>query len=440
MEQSILPIIVLFSGLFLGLVFGLPMGFTMGCAGILSGFLLVGPPIFFHILSDTYGVMNSLIMVAVPLYIFMATVLEKCGIAEELYTAMHHWLGPVRGGLGMATIFICTIIAALSGISAAGTVTMGLIALPIMLKKNYHKSIAIGPILVGGPLGLLIPPSIGFIIYGMLTQTSIGRLFAGGILPGLLLAGMYVTYIGVRCYLRPQDGPALPLAERIPLKEKILLLKGLILPFIIIIGVLGSIFAGIASPTESAAIGALGAVVASIVNRRFSWKLMKESAIQTASITGMIMFILFGAYVFSSVLIQTGGPSLVKEFILGLDMAPLLVVFVMQLVYFFLGFFFEETTMLFLTVPVFMPILVGLGFDPVWFGIVFILNLQTAFLTPPFGFSLFFMKGIAPPEVSTMDIYRSVLPFLLIQWIAILLVMFFPQLALWLPDVVFQLK
>jgi len=440
MEYWVVPVMILFGGLFVGLVFGLPMAFTLGGAAIVAGFIFQGFTIVDLVIRSTYGPMTNLILVALPLFILMASVLEKSGIADDLFTAMHQWTGPLRGGIAIAVVGICTLIAAMSGVSTAGVVTMGIIALPIMLRKGYNKSIAIGPILAGGALGILIPPSTTFIVYGMLTRTSIGRLFAGGIIPGLILSFLYMSYIGIRCYFQPQLGPPLPKEERVSLVEKIKLSRGLILPILLIVSVLGSIFGGIASPTESAAVGALGAVICAAIHRRLNWTMFREAAVRTASVTGMVMWILFGAFCFASVFISTGGPTAVKEFVTGLDVPPIFVIFLMQVSYMILGCFMDEITILFLTIPIYMPILVGFGYDPVWFGVLFIVNMQMAYLTPPFGLTLFYMRGIAPPGVTLMDIYRSVIPFVGIQLIVLILVLFFPPLSLWLPDVVFGLR
>ena len=440
MEFWVLPLSVLFGGLALGLIFGLPMAFTLGCSALFAGLVYQGPTIFPVVVRNTYGPMLYLVMIAVPLFIFMAAVLERSGIADDLYAAMHQWLGPINGGLAMSTVLICTVIAAMSGVSTAGVVTMGLIALPIMLKKGYHKTVAIGPILAGGVLGILIPPSVSFIIYGMLTHTSIGRLFAGGVIPGLILATLYCTYIGIRCWHKPADGPAISKEERGSFKEKLALSRGLILPVLLIFTVLGSIFAGIASPTEAAAVGAFGAIICAAIHRKLNWQVLREAALRTATINGMIMWILFGAFIFAATFIQTGGPTVVKDFVLGLVVAPIVVVLVMQVTYMILGCLVDEITILFITIPIYMPILVGLGYDPVWFGVLFIVNMQMAYLTPPFGYTLFYMRGIAPPGVTLMDIYRSIIPFIGLQFIGLMLVLFIPQLALWLPNVVFQLR
>jgi len=433
------PILVLFGGMALGVIFGLPMAFTLGGSAMVTTFFFWGPDALYSSASSTYGMARNMVLIAMPLFIFMAAMLERAGIAEDLFDALSQWMGPVKGGLAIAVVLICTVIAAMSGVTTTGVVTMGLIALPIMLKKGYNKTIAIGPILAGGALGILIPPSCTFIIYGMLTRVSIGKLFAGGIIPGLILVSLYMSYIGIRCYLQPKLGPPLTKGERVPFKQKVILSRGLILPVLLIVAVLGSIFAGIASPTEAAAVGAFGAIICATVHRKLTWRLVKEAAIRTMAVNGMIMWILFGAICFANVFIATGGPDMARTFVESMKVEPIYIVLMMQVSYMILGCLIDEITMLLLTIPVYMPILVALGLDPVWFGVLFLVNMQMAYLTPPFGFTLFYMKGVAPPGVTMGDIYRSILPFLPLQVIVLLLVLFIPQLALWLPDIVFRL-
>lgn len=432
------PLIMLLAFFLGGLALGIPMAFVMGVGSIITGIVFYGPSIMQLALTNTTGVMNSQTLVAAPMFIFMAIILEKSGIADALYSALHQWFGGLRGGLAIATVLICAVLGAMSGVAAAGTVTMGLIALPIMLNKGYSKDMALGPILIGGPLGILIPPSIGFIIYGTLTSTSIGRLFAAGMVPGILLVFLYCLYIGIRCLIRPNDGPSIPKEERVSFAEKLKLTKGLILPILIVLGVLGSIFTGIASPTESAAIGAVGAIVAGIIHKKFNWRIFREAAVRTFSTMGMVVWILFGAQVFSSVLISTGIPNMLKVYVASLEVAPILIVGMMMISYFILGCFLEETTMLFITIPIYMPILVEFGYDPLWFGVLFIISMQMAYITPPFGFSLFFLKGIAPEGVTTRNIYHAVPPFLVLQALAVAICMFFPKLVTWLPNMLFN--
>ncbi|MCF8086945.1 MAG: TRAP transporter large permease subunit [Desulfotignum sp.] len=434
-----LPIIVLVSGLMLGLISGFPMAFTLGGSSIVASWIFIGFDSLPYVATNTFGMMTNVILIAMPLFIFMACVLEKSGVTHDLYNFMHQLLGSLNGGLAMGTVAICAIIAAMSGVSTTGVVTMGIIALPIMLKMKYDKSIAIGPILAGGALGLLIPPSVSLVIYGMIARVSIGRLFAGAIIPGMLLVFLYMSYIGIRCYLNPSLGPALPKEDRVPLIEKLKLAKSLVLPMLIIISVLGSIFAGLASPTEAAAVGAGGAVLSAAINRRLSWDVLKDACFRTMSINGMIMWILFGAACFTSIFFRTGGQGLIGDMMLGLE-SKVVIFGIILITLIVLGFFLDEITQIMITVPVFLPIVVQLGYDPVWFGVLFMTQVQMDYLTPPFGFTLFYLKGVAPPEVSMADIYKSILPFLCMQLIVVLLILFFPQIVLWLPEEVFALR
>ena len=434
-----LPIMYLACGLVLGLITGLPMAFALASSSIIVAWIFIGPMSLPFVATNIFGMMSSMVLVAMPLFIFMACVLEKCGVAHALYDFMQQLLGGIRGGLSMGTVLICTLIAAMSGVTTTGVVTMGIIALPIMLKHGYSKSIAIGPILAGGALGILIPPSVSLIIYGMIARVSIGRLFAAGIIPGLMLSFLFLSYIGIRCYFQPHLAPALPREERVSVKEKILLAKGLVLPVLLIIAVLGSIFLGIASPTEAAAVGAVGALVSAAINRRLNWQMVKEAAYRTMAVNGMIMWILFGTSCFTSIFFRTGGTQLVQDAIIGAGLEPVQFFLIALAIMISFGFFVDEITEMMITLPILLPIVIELGYDPVWFGILFMVEEEMDYLTPPFGFTLFYMKGVAPPEVSMGDIYRSILPFVAIQFIVMLVILFFPQITLWFPDVIFGL-
>lgn len=430
--------LLLLSGLVIGgLLLGLPKSFTMAVSALIALFIYGGPGMIGMIVSNVFGGMTALPLVAMPLFIFIAVALEKSGLGEELYEALRHWMGPLPGGLAMATVLACTVIAAISGVTTAGVVVMGVVALPQMLRQGYDKSLCLGTIMAGGGLGILIPPSVVFILYGMITGTSIGWLFAGGLVPGLMLAIFYIIYIAVRSYLQPQFAPPLPVEERLSFKKKVALTKGLILPVSLIFVILGSIIFGIAAPMESAAVGALGAIGCIAIKRKLSWSLLQEICHRTLAVTSMIMWIIFGAMSFSAVFIALGASAVLEEWMLGLGLSPLGLIFIMMLSYIILGCFVEEVTMLALTIPIYLPILLHLGFDPIWFGVLFMVNIQIGYLTPPFGYCLFYMKGVAPPEITLGDIYRCILPFIALQWIGVLLVMFFPQLALWLPQKLF---
>jgi tripartite ATP-independent transporter DctM subunit len=433
---ELLPVLTLIGGLLFGLLTGFPMAFTLASSSIITAFFFFGAHTLPFIATNIFGMMSSMVLIAMPLFVFMACVLEKSGVAEDLYAFMYQALGPVRGGLAMGTVIICAIIAAMSGVTTTAVVTMGIIALPIMLKQGYHKSIAIGPILAGGALGLLIPPSISLIVYGMVARVSIGKLFAGGIVPGLILVGSFITYIAIRSFLQPGYAPALPKEERVSLKELFFLSRGLILPIAVVMLVLGTIFAGIASPTEAAAVGVAGALISAVVNRKLTWALLNEAAVRSMAITGMIMWILFGAACFTSIFFRTGGQDLIADLLFSFDNPVLIFGFILT-VLIVLGFFLDEITQVMITVPVFLPIIVQLGYDPVWFGVLFMTQVQMDYLTPPFGFTLFYMKGVAPPEVSMGDIYRSILPFVLIQFAVVIFILLFPEVVLWLPNLLF---
>lgn len=434
--SDVLPVLTLTGGLLFGLLTGFPMAFTLPSSAIITALIFFGPQTLPFVATNVFGMMSSMVLVAMPLFILMACLLEKSGVAEDLYAFMYQALGPVRGGLSMGTILICAVIAAMSGVTTTAVVTMGIIALPIMLKQGYHKNIAIGPILAGGALGLLIPPSISLIVYGMVARVSIGKLFAGGIVPGLILVFMFMMYIGIRSYLRPNYAPALPKEKRVSKKELFILARGIILPLGVVGAVLGTIFSGIASPTEAAAVGVAGALISAIINRRLSWEMLRGAAMRTMGVTGMIMWILFGATCFTSIFFRTGGQDLISELLLSFD-NPVLIFGFILLVLIVLGFFLDEITQVMITVPVFLPIIVELGYDPVWFGVLFMTQVQMDYLTPPFGFTLFYMKGVAPPEVSMGDIYRSILPFVLIQLIVVILILLYPEVVLWLPNLLF---
>ena len=432
------PLLTLVSVLALGLITGLPMAFTLASSSIITALIFIGPNVLPFVVQNVFGMMHSMVLIAMPLFIFMACVLEKSDVAEDLYAFMYQLLGPIRGGLSIGTVLICAIIAAMSGVSTTAVVTMGIIALPIMLKQGYSKSISIGPILAGGALGLLIPPSVSLVVYGMVARVSIGRLFAGGVVPGLILVGGYIAYIAIRCYLQPHHGPALPKEERSSVIELFHLSKGLILPFIIIFAVLGGILAGIASPTEGAAVGAAGALFSALVHRKLNWTLLKDSAIRTMSINGMIMWILFGAGCFTSIFSRIGGQDLIYDILMPFKENPLLVFSFILLIEIVLGCFLDEITQVMILVPIFLPVVKALGYDPVWYGVLIMTQTQMDYLTPPFGFTLFYMKGVAPASVTMGDIYRSILPFVLIQLVIVILLLLYPQLVLWLPDLLFS--
>ena len=430
--------ILMFGSMFLFLALGLPIAFVLGGTGIIFGILLWGPSSTFLISAHAIGFMRTIILIAVPLFIFMACVLERAGIAEDLYTAMHYWMGGLRGGLAAGTVLICTVFAAMSGVSAAGTVTMGIIALPNMLKRKYDKKISIGCIMAGGALGPLIPPSVLLIIWGLFAEISVGKLFAGGLLPGLLLSALFITYILIRCHFNPNLGPSLPPEERATWREKLVSLRAVILPALLVISVLGSIFLGMTTPTESAAVGALGALICAAIYRRLNWQMFKEAAFRTLKITCMVMWVMLAAMLFVSVYQGMGAPQMIENLLTTIPVSKWTILIMMQITWLGLGCFVDSTSIIFITGPVFIPVAVHLGFDPIWFGIVYAVNVEAGYLTPPFGMNLFYMKGIVPKCITMLDIYRSVLPFVMLQVIGLVCVILFPPLATWLPGMLFK--
>ena len=424
--------------LFLLLATGLPIVFVMGGLGIIFSFFLWGPGALSMLVFPTYGLMQVFLLCALPLFIFMGLILQKAGIAEDMFEAIYKMAGGLRGGLGVGTIVVCAIFAAMVGVSGAATVAMGLIALPAMLKRGYSKILATGTIQAGGALGLLIPPSIPFLVYSFVGQQSAGMLFASGVFPGLLLASLYIIYIIVRSALQPEIAPALPLEERVNFKEKIKSLRSLILPVLIITSVIGFIIFGVTTITEASVIGATGAMIAAAVRRRLNWQMLKESLHRTALVTSMVMWIALAAVCFGNIYTGLGASHLVHSSLSALGLGPWGILFFMQFSFFVLGCFLDDTAILFLTIPLYLPIVVKLGFDPIWFGTLFVINMQMAFITPPYGLNLFYMKGVVPKDITMLDLYKSVVPFVIIQAIGLIIVMAFPQIALWLPNALFS--
>lgn len=429
--------VLLFVSLFIALLSGVPVAFAVGGVAMVFTILLWGPEAMYVVGSRVLGMMIKLVLVAIPGFILMANMLERSGVAEDLYTMMFYWAGPLRGGLAVGTVLICTVFAAMSGVSAAATVTMGVIALPSMLKRGYDKTIAVGCIMAGGALGQLIPPSLIMILYGMMAGVSVARLFAGGVFPGLLLSTLFIVYIITRSALQPHIAPPLPREERVSWKGKIASLRAIILPAALIVAVLGSIFGGIASPTEAAAVGAAGAVVCAAVYRRLNWTVFKEACLRTARLTGMVMWIIFAASCFAAIYSAVNAPELVGRLLMEVPGGRWGALVAIQLMLIFLGCFLDPTAIIMITVPVFIRVVTLLGFDPVWFGVIFVMNMEMAFLTPPFGSNIFYMKGVAPKEVSIGDIYRSIIPFVLLQLTGLVICLIFPQIVLWLPELLF---
>lgn len=434
--------VLMFASLAVLLVTGLPLTFVLGGLSVVFVLLLWGSGGVAMLIFPTYGLMKYFILLAVPLFIFMGIILEKSGVADDMFGMVHSWAGGLGGGLAMGTILICAVIAAMVGISGAATVMMGLIAIPAMLKRNYSKSLVTGTVQAGGALGFLIPPSIPFLVYGFIARVSIGRLFLGGVLPGLMLATFYIVYIGVRAKLQPDIAPALPPEERVGWTKRLAATRSLILPFLLIGIVFGCIILGITTISEAAVVGAMGAMGCALVKRTLTWAIVKDALYRTARLTGMVMWIALAAVCFGKIYSGLGASEFVEETLLGMGLGPWGILILMQLSFFILGCFLDDTAILFITCPLYVPIVAGLGFDVVWFGVLYVVNMQMAFLTPPFGYNLFYLRGLTPyikektgVDITMGDLYRSVLPFIALQAFGLAMVMIFPQIAMWLPTI-----
>lgn len=429
--------IAMFVVLLLAVFLGHPLGFTLGGLGIIFGVIGYGPGAFFILTNKTYGLMTNYVLVAIPLFILMAQFLDKSGVAEDLYESMYIVLGPVRGGLALATIVVSTVFAATTGIIGASVVAMGLMAAPTMLAKGYQKELTAGVITAGGTLGILIPPSIMLVVYGGLIGMSVGKLFLAAFLPGLLLSMLYLIYTFVLCYIKPHYGPPIPVKKRTHTTvQKIgMTLKSMLPPLFLIFAVLGSIAAGIATPTEAAGLGSLGALILAIVNKRANWKFFKESSYSTLKITCMVMLIFVGANFYTAIFMGLGGGDMFEKLLFSISDNRWIILAAMMIIMFLLGMFVDWLGILLLCVPIFTPIAVGtLGFDPLWFALIVCVNLQMSFLTPPFGYALFYLKGVAPPGMELGHIYRGIIPFVILQVIGLVLIIVFPELVTWLPN------
>ncbi len=431
---------LMFGGV-LGLVLtGFPIAFVIGSVGFITGYILFGPDITFHILySRLYELSLNYPYLAVPLFTFMGVVLQHSGIAEELYDALYEWLGGFKGGLAVVTIIAGTILAACLGTITASVTVLTLIALGPMVRRGYDKSLASGTVVAAGTLGILIPPSIMLVVYGPQAGVSVGKMFMGAIFPGLILSGLYVTYISVRCFINPKLGPPIPLEERhkiSSLKKLVKLLKAITPTLLIILAVLGTIYAGIAPPTEAAAMGSFAVVILAILYRKFTWSLVKHSGLEVLRVSAFVLLIAGLSYAFVGVFMSAGCGEVVTNLIMSVPGGKWGAFLMVMLIVFILGMFIEWIGIVFIIVPVFSPILLKLGFDPLWAAMMICINLQMAFQTPPMAMSIFVCRGTAPPElgVTMGDIIKGVIPFIIIIMICLILCVLFPQIITWLPE------
>ena len=422
--------IVMFFTALLLLLLGFPVAFTFGGVALIFGVFAEGWDLFAFMPFRIYSIMQNVVLMAVPLFIFMGIVLQKTRLAEQLLESMGRLFGSMRGGLAVSTILVGALLAASTGVVGASVVAMGVISLPVMLKYGYSRSLACGAICGAGTLGQIIPPSIILIILGDVLGLPVGDLFRAALIPGLVLVGVYVAYVLIFAYARPGAAPPIPFDpdQSTNLEHYIDALRAIIPPLLLIVVVLGSIFAGIATPTESSALGGVGAILLSVLYRKFSWQLLYDSALETAKITAMVFAILLGATAFSMAFSYTGGDIVVEEFLLQLPGEKWGFLVFAMLIILLLGFFIDFVEISFIVVPILSPIAEAMGISMLWFAILIAMNLQTSFLTPPFGFSLFYLKGVAPSDVRTVDIYRGVIPFILMQASIVVSILVFPDL------------
>lgn len=426
-----------FGSLLICIFLGVPLTFVLGGLSLIFLYFTWGPASFFMVPTQIIGSMSSFTLVAIPLFIFMAMLLERSGVADDLYQSMYLWFGRLPGGLAIGTLAICAVFAAMCGVTAVAVVTMGAIALPSMLRLGYDKKLIIGCINTGGGWGILIPPSILMIIYGMIAGESVGKMFAGGLFPGLLLFVLVSIYVGILCYFRPELGPPLPPENRVSLREKVKSLKSVFLPILIIVMVMGAILGGIATPTEAAALGVVGAVIATVVHKKLTWSIFSEASRNTLKQTGMIMWIIFAAHCFNAAYQSMQASQLfinLMELIPGGAWGTIIFI---QITIFIFAMVLDPVGIMMIALPVYLPVINVFGFDPLWFGILFIINLQIGYMTPPFGFNLFYTRSVVPSSITMADIYIGVIPFILISLVGLGIVMIFPEIATWLPAKLF---
>ena len=444
MSPEILTVLM-FVVLMASIALGHPLAITLAGVATLFGLIDTGGNIsalFQLFINNCWWIEQNYVLVAIPLFIFMAQILDRSKVSEGLFDALYIVLGGMRGGLGLAVIVVSTVFAATTGIIGASVVAMGLMAGPALLKRGYDRGLASGIICSSGTLGILIPPSIMLVVYGGLTgmkETSVGNLFAGAILPGILLSGLYLGYVAIRCAMNPELGPPIPEEDRTAtVREKVMMTaKSFVPPFGLILTVMGTILAGIATPTEAAALGCIGAMVLAFFNKKLNVEVLKLACEATLRTTAMIMLLFIGGKMFSVVFLSMGGGDVVADLLLGMDVNEYVVLTLMMAVVFMMGMFIDWAAILLVVVPIFTPIASDLGFNPLWFAMLVCVNLQTSFLTPPFGYALFYFKGVAPPEYTMGDIYRGILPFVAIQLIGLALMIAFPQIITYLPSVFF---
>jgi tripartite ATP-independent transporter DctM subunit len=430
---------MMFASLMVLLLTGQRVFAVIGFVAVIFGVLLWGPGGAELAFTQAIKVMRWYPLLTLPLFIYMGYMLSESGIAEDLYKAFHVWFGPVPGGLAIGTIFLMVVISAMNGLSVAGMAIGATIALPELLKRGYDKVMVTGVIQAGSSLGILIPPSVVLILYAMIARQPVGQLWLAGVFPGLMMAGLFIVYIAMRCWLQPNLGPALSKEERsIPMIEKLKLLRAGILPFLVFFLMSGLFLMGYTSLVESSGVGAVAATAAAAIRGRLTWTVMHDSVRKTLGISCMFMWIILAALCFGAIFDGLGAVKTIEGFFVKeMGLGPWEVLILMQVAYIVMGMFLDDTAMLVIVAPLFIPLVKALGFDLIWYGVLYTITCQIAYLTPPFGYNLFLMRAFAPPNITIIDIYKSVVPFVAIMTLALALVMIFPQIALWLPQYVY---
>ncbi|TMV12997.1 TRAP transporter large permease [Arenibacterium halophilum] len=439
--------LIMFGSLLALLMAGLPLAFVTGGLACVFLFILGDARALNIVPSRIFPLMTNYQLSAIPLFIFMAAMLERAGIINDMFDVIYKVMGGLKGGLAAATIIASTILAAMVGVIGAAVVTMGIIALPAMLKRHYDPKIAMGSIMAGGTLGILIPPSILAIIYAVVAEQSVGELFIGAVIPGLMLSGMYIAYVVTRSYINPAVGPAIPPEERVSNAEKLRLIGKMTAPITLVVVVLGIIFSGVATPVEAAGIGTFGAFIVAAIHRKLDWPTVREACTTTLKASAMVIWIMFGATIFVGLYVLEGGQQFVQDSLAATGLGPWGILILMQILLVILGMFLDWVGILLLCVPIFVPIIKALGAQAfglgdvddlvLWFGVLYLVNMQMSFLSPPFGYALFYLRGVAPADIPMSDIFKSALPFLFLQLVGLVICMVFPQVITWLPRLVY---
>jgi tripartite ATP-independent transporter DctM subunit len=435
-----IPALWMFPALFLLVFLGFPVAFSMIALSFVFGFWFFGDTLGPQMFSQLHAVATNYVLTALPLFVFMGAALERSGIAERLFIAIQLWIGKLRGGLALTSISMCGVFSACSGVVGAVETVVGMMAIPPMVKQKYKHDLISGTICAGGSLGTIIPPTVVVIVYGSIVEESIGDLFAGVVIPGLIMTAFFLGYIIIRCYLKPEDAPALDTGNEphVPLSHKLYVTMIAIVPaLVLVVAVLGSILAGIASPTEAAAVGALGAILLIFAYGKTSVSVFADVLTRSIKINAMVMFAVMGGVMFSSIFLVNGGNDLIREFLSTFNPSKTQLIILMLAVIFLLGFILDWVAIVLICMPIFTPLIRAAEIDPIWFGIMVCVVIQTSYLTPPVAPSIYYLRAIAPPEIKLVSMFKGVIPFIICQLVVLFIVAMYPPTALWLPEVIF---